>query len=242
MRFYIFGFNHDSDAIFSIDKAILNDDNYQYVRKYYDIVIKEYRYKNIYLVADLNIMEAFEDDKKVKDKPVSLTKSSILENDYIPYLIIGEFHYNFKSGATPEFENEYFTDGELDPNRTIRRDTIFIKATGFVHKFLDTEQALISYINNINSHTRSQLYLKLKIDNSIRKDIIMDRLVGDSVLSTKKLKEGSFKSILLPKSIPYSVANFKWGAATVFDLKANNPDYKPVTKDKQDLEIIPITT
>ena len=197
MKFYIFANDKDSSFTSSVNDAIMSDSDYRKVRDRFDTINKEFKYRNTYLVADLNVTEM---KQGMFVKPVSLNKSTLVAEDYLPFFVIGEFHYGKDNG---EFESLYFnSDGKFDPNKTIRNDSVYIRINGFTQQFDNNHSAITSYINFVENSYSAKMYIKIEVEVSSRRERVkLDRLLGVSNDTKREIDNISFSKLELPKKI-----------------------------------------
>jgi hypothetical protein len=88
----------------------------------------------------------------------------------IPFLIIREFHYNNTSC------NAIANNGKMDPDLTIRKDSIVLETYGFAHQFTNNENALYKFLYCIENSIPATM--QLVFENS---DYIYKRKIASSI-------------------------------------------------------------
>jgi hypothetical protein len=227
MRFYIFANDKDGAFTNSVNDAIMSDSDYTIVRERFDTINTEFKYRNTYLVADLNVTEM---KQGMFVRPAALNKNTIVADDYLPFFIIGEFHYGNDGN---KFESMYFDDdGKFNPSKAIRNDSVFIKINGFTQQFDNNHSAIMSYINFVLNSYSAKMYIKIEVKlGSRRERVKLDRLLGISNDTKREIDNISFTKIELPKSVS------EYYYPGVFPLRSA-PKFFNMKDDKEDLGII----
>ncbi|MBR6289458.1 MAG: hypothetical protein IKR19_08985 [Acholeplasmatales bacterium] len=222
MKFYIFAHNKDTSFTSSVvNDPIMADSDYTAVRERFDIINKEFKYNNTYLVADLNVAEM---KQGMFTKPANINKDFIVNNDFLPFFVIGEFHYSNNQA----FDKYFDEDGKFDPNRAIRDDAVYIKINGFTQQFTNNHYAMMSYINFVENSYAAKMYIKILVDIPSKKTMVeLDRLIGNSSITKRDINNESFTKIELPRKMYdcYEKAEFPIRPAPkFFDLKDDRED------------------
>jgi hypothetical protein len=176
MKFYIFA--NDSDVIIeSAKNAIHQSDTYSDILKMYEDMIRRYKYSNIYLIVDFEFkhstMFGYDSLEDLNNQVV------------VPFLIIREFHYDHNMNC-----NALDKNGKMDPELTIRKDSVVLETNGFAQFFKNNELVLNKFIYCIENSIPATM--QLVFENS---DYVYKRKIASSIevlrgnpISLKKIK------------------------------------------------------
>lgn len=222
MKFYIFSNEKSQTFSVNVNDAVYSSDNYMTTREQFDIMNKEFKYRNTYLVADLNVVEF---KQGMFTRPINIDKSTILNISYLPFFVIGEFHYSDDSSFSKYIDES----GKFDPNKTIREDAVSIKLPGFTQQFKNNQSAILSYLNLMDNSYNATMEIKIIVNNSNRAEAVtLYRELGNTITTKQRINSQSFSKIELPFRISdncYSVADFDpRPAPKFFDLKDDRED------------------
>lgn len=234
MKFYIFANEKTQAFSANVNDAIYSSTDYQSTREQFDIINKEFKYRNTYLIADLNVVEL---KQGMFTRPINIATETILNISYLPFFVIGEFHY------TEDDDFAYYMDasGKFDPNKTIRHDAVSIKLPGFTQQFKNNHSAILSYINFMDNAYNATMEIKIKVPNANRAEAVtLYRTLGNTIVTKQKLDNQSFSKIEIPKAVHlcYTAAEFDpRPEPKFFDLKndteslgiIHTPTEKPIT-------------
>lgn len=178
MKFYIFASDDSSTFTCSINQNVYCSNSYDDCRREFDRLNSEYKYAHSYLVADFGTKPKA---SLFSSNDCSLSAEFLADKEYMPFLLIGEFHYNGMGDCTTLTES-----GEIDLNKAIRCDAIKIKLDGFTQIFNNNENAVRSFISNLESKVPAEMYITFSIsyfdtDDILPKTTLLTRLVADTV-------------------------------------------------------------
>lgn len=176
MKFYIFASDTTDKINCNIASYIKSSENYYEIREHFDHINGEYRYAHSYLVADFGTKPK----TSILEKNVaSLNTADIANLDYVPFLLIGEFHYNGFNDCTTLTDN-----GDVDLGLTIRHDAMSIKLDGFTQRFANNEYAILCFMNNVAARIPATMYITFEttiFKNGELLSVVMEKKVADTV-------------------------------------------------------------
>ena len=208
MKYYIFA-DSTPNITCNINQCVKSSDNYYELRDYFNFINSEYRFYHSYLVADFN---TYKPSSKFSKSNLA-TLDNIEKTDDIPFLIIGEFHFDPETNKC----NIIRENGKMVGSLAIRKDYISLKSEGFTRVFYDNEAALETFLYYVKHRSPITMSIKVSYTKDINKEVILDRFVASSV-SILRSKRSYIDKISITKDIYKSIKPNR--KLYNFDLKA----------------------
>ena len=132
-------------------------------------------------------------------RPANVSVPSILASKYLPFFVIGEFHYGDDDNDLAKYMD---STGKFDPDKTIRTDDVSIKLPGFSQQFCNNQSALLSYLQFVANSYYVTLEINIIVNDSSREDDLhLSRILGISTATKMKSEGRSFNKIELPGNL-----------------------------------------
>lgn len=154
MRFYIFG-GSSPNLICKTSQCKFETTNYEEAIEAFNKGNLIYEDNHRYLIVDFdNILpKGFFDLNKVS--------SNDFKDSYnLPFLIIGEFHYNPETNEC----NMTSDNGKIDLELTIRNDKISLVSEGFVKTFYNNDKAIREFLSYVDGSSPVNMHIDIIID------------------------------------------------------------------------------
>ena len=155
MRFYIFG-GWTPNLICKTSQCKLETTNYEEAIEVFNRGNLSYDDNHRYLIVDFdNILpKGFFDLNKV-------SSNDIKDSYNLPFLVIGEFHYNPETNEC----NMTSDNGKIDLDLTIRNDKISLVSEGFSKTFYNNDKAIREFLTYVDGSSPVNMYIDIIIDD-----------------------------------------------------------------------------